>query len=395
MPDLDAAVQFLQQLIRIPSLSGGERKIAALVAREMNALGYADVHIDDVGNVLGRIPGRGEAPPVMFNTHLDHVDVGDPTAWPHPPMGAEVHDGKVWGRGAVDIKGPLSAQVHGVAALIERGVRPAGDVLVTAVVQEEIGGLGARHLAPRASAPWIVVGEPSRNTLRRGHRGRCELHLHIYGRSAHASVPHEAVSPYPVLARFIAGLENLEMRVDPELGPSTVALTLIACDQSSANVIPAELRVSCDWRNVPGESAEEARRALQTVAEAACNPGAHVEVVIPVAERTSYTGASVLMASDMPSYILRLDHPLVATSREALRELLGDAEPGVWSFATDGGHFASAGLAPIGYGPGDELLAHTVREHLAIADLEVALRGNELLALHLPEALKRPDTRQA
>ena len=90
-------MDFLQRLIRTESLPGDEGDIAELVRAEMESLGYADVHLDDAGNVLGKVPGRGEAPAMMFNTHLDHVDVGEHDAWPHPPFGGEIHGGRVWG----------------------------------------------------------------------------------------------------------------------------------------------------------------------------------------------------------------------------------------------------------------------------------------------------------
>ena len=384
MSDLDACVRFLQHLIQTPSLPGQEGDIADLVHDEMERLGY-EVSRDEAGNVIGKIAGRGVAPPIAFNTHLDHVDVGDPDGWFYPPFGGEIHDEKVWGRGAVDIKGPLAAQVYGVGRLLAESP-PDGDLLVTAVVQEEIGGVGARHLAPRLESPWIVVGEPSRNTIRRGHRGRTELLLHIVGRSAHASVPDKAVHPLEVLANFVHGLAELEMREDPDLGASTVALTLLHSDQSSANVTPGEIWVTCDWRNVPGETGQDACRVLQEVAEASLVPGATVEVTLPVIERESYTGLRMKIPGDNPAYILAEDHPAVAAAREVLDEIAGSEPPGFWQFATDGGHFAAAGLAPVGFGPGDEFLAHTNHEHVPIAALETAVRGNELLARGLPRA---------
>ncbi len=167
--DLEACVEFLQRLIQTRSLPGREREIARVVYREMEQLGFDQVRQDEAGNVIGLIRGNGDAPPVMLNTHLDHVDVGDPAGWPHPPFGGEIHEDRVWGRGAVDIKGPMAAQVVGVARLLV-GSKPPGDVWVTGVVQEEIGGVGARHLAETLPTPIVVVGEPSRNTLRRGQR---------------------------------------------------------------------------------------------------------------------------------------------------------------------------------------------------------------------------------
>lgn len=386
MPELDPCVDFLQRLIRTPSLPGQEADVAQLLVAEMRELGYRDVRTDDAGNVIGRIPGRGAAPPLMFVTHLDHVDVGDPEAWPHPPFGGEIHDDRVWGRGAVDIKGPLAAQVHGVAALLEDSIEPPGDVYVTATVQEEVGGLGARHLVTHLRPPLAIVGEPSRNEVRRGHRGRTELVLHAVGRSVHASVPDEGINALDVVAGFIAGLRDLEMRRDPDLGASTVVPSLIRIDQTSANVVPGEAWLTCDWRNVPGESGEDAREALAAVAIAAAerHQGARAEVLVPTFERTSFTGLTMQIEASNPAYCHPADHPAVLSVREILAEALGaDIPVGVWRFATDGGHFALAGMTCVGFGPGDDLLAHTVNESIGLDELEAGLRGYAALAREL------------
>jgi putative selenium metabolism hydrolase len=384
MSDLESCVDFLQRLIQTQSLPGEEGEIAKLMRDEMERLGFADVRLDEAGNAIGRVPGRGEAEPMMFNTHLDHVDVGEHEAWPYPPFGGEVHDGKVWGRGAVDIKGPMAAQVYGVARLIREGFQPAGDVYVTGVVQEETGGLGAQHLLTHLRPPLVIVGEPSRNEIRRGHRGRTELLLHAFGKSVHASVPHEGVNPLQVVGSFVRAIDGLDMRRDPDLGASTVAPTLIRTDQISPNVVPGEVWLTCDWRSVPGESGEDARRMLQELAEASLIDGARAEVTIPYYEMTAYTGLQMDVPCVHPGYILAADHPAVTATKKALDSALGrDVPVSVWQFATDGGHFAEAGQVCVGFGPGDDLLAHTIDEHVDIAALEEALAGNEALARDL------------
>lgn len=381
--ELDRCVSLLQRLIRTPSLPGEEGDVAALVAAEMRDLGYDEVRTDEVGNVLGKIHGQGSAPPMMFNTHLDHVDVGDPSLWPHPPFGAEIRDNRVWGRGAVDIKGPMAAQIYGVAQLLE-GERPPGDVWVTCVVQEEIGGVGARHLAEQLQVPVVVVGEPSRNTVRRGHRGRTELEVHVKGRSVHASVPQEGVNPLTSLGRFLADLESIEMPENPDLGPSSVTATLLRTDQTSANVVPGEVWQTCDWRNIPGQTGEDAQVALQELADRSVRNGAQAEVTIPVFERRTYTGLDRPIPGSNPAYILPRDHSAVVAASAICNEVLGEERPvGIWNFATDGGHFAGVGMAPIGFGPGDEMLAHTIDEHIEITELEDAMRVNATLARRL------------
>lgn len=358
------------------------------MADQMRQLGFDEVRIDEVGNVLGRLGGRGEAPAMMFNTHLDHVDVGDPAAWPYPPFGAEIHDERVWGRGAVDIKGPLAAQVFGVARLVGAET-PAGDVWVTAVVQEEIGGIGARHLASTMETPLVVVGEPSRNTVRRGHRGRTELVVHLQGRSVHASVPERGVNPLYALGRFLIGMENLAMPSDPELGASTVAPTLLRTDQTSANVVPGQIWQTCDWRNIPGQSGAQAQAVLQEIGDRIRRhypecAEVQIEVRLPVVARRTWTGLERPIAGANPAYLLPAEHPAVMAAAAICEEALGERRStGIWQFATDGGHFAAAGMTPVGFGPGNELLAHTVDEHIEVAALEEAMRANAALARRL------------
>ncbi len=377
----DGCLDFLQRLIRTRSMPGEEGEIANLVAGEMRDLGYDEVSVDAAGNVIGLVRGRGGAPSIMFNTHLDHVDAGDPADWPHDPFGGEIVDGAVWGRGAVDIKGPLAAQVYGVAAVIAAGDRPPGDVYVTGVVQEEVGGLGARVLAAALRPDLVLVGEPSRNELRRGHRGRAELHVIVRGRMAHASMTAIGRNPLTTVGRFLVALEGVDLPEDPELGRATIAPTLIRTDQTSANVIPGEVRLTLDCRTVRGQSAETLRERLLPLLGASEIEGTHGEIAIPCAEWTSYTGYRMTYTSDHPALAFAADHPAVEAAAGTLAAALG-ARPaiGVWDFATDGGHFAEHGRTVVGFGPGDDRLAHTVSERISVADLETGMKGNEALA---------------
>ncbi|MCZ6507426.1 MAG: M20/M25/M40 family metallo-hydrolase, partial [Acidobacteria bacterium] len=379
-PSVEPCVDFLCRLIQTESLPGSEEAIGRLVLGEMVRLGYDAAYVDDYGNVIGVIEGGG-GPSLNFNTHLDHVDVGDVERWPHPPYGGEIHDGRVWGRGAVDIKGPLAAQVYGVGGLVG-GERPAGDVYVSCVVQEEIGGVGARHLAETLVTPTVVVGEPSANTVRRGHRGRTELILHLVGRSVHASVPAKGVNPLKSLGRFLAALDDAERAQHPDLGRSSVAPTLLRTDQTSANVIPGEVWLTCDWRNVPSEDGDDALRSLRVILDASLGEGTLGEFEIPVFDRRTSTGRTMSIPASNPAYVLPPEHPAVITTARVVAEVTGETGPvGTWDFATDGGHYAAAGMAPVGFGPGDPYLAHTVDEHIEISALETALEVNRELAL--------------
>ena len=387
---LDRCVRFLQRLVRTQSMPGEEGEVAELVASEMRALGYDEVEYDAAGNVIGLLRGAEGAPSVMFNTHLDHVDAGDPSDWPHPPYGGEVHDGLLWGRGAIDIKGPLAAQVHGVAQVVALGERPAGDVYVTSTVQEEVGGLGARYMAETLRPDLVLIGEPSRNEVRRGHRGRVELRVQVRGKMAHASMTDLGRNPLTVLGRFLAALEDVDLAHDPDLGTCSIAPTLIGTDQTSGNVIPGLAEVTLDCRTVTGQDAASLRDQLLPVLRACEIEGSSSDILIPQHHRHSYAGYEMTYPADNPALSLPADHAAVRTAVEVLAGPLGTAPPvDVWDFATDGGHFGLAGMTVVGFGPGDDRLAHTVNEHIVIDELATGIRGNAALAYHWPARYAR------
>lgn len=379
----DKVIDFCQRLIQTPSLPGAEEAIAGIIKIEMENLGYDEVWVDVAGNVIGLLKG-GAGPSLMFNCHMDHVDPGDPVRWSVPPYAGAISDGAIWGRGSVDVKGPLAAQVYGVGLLRTMGVKPAGDIYVTAVVMEEIGGIGTQALLEAVHPAFAVVGEPTGLGIARGHRGRVELIARVQGRAAHASAPDRGVNPHYDLACFISALQTLEMRSNPDFGRSTVAPTLYHTDQVSANVIPGEAWVHLDWRNIPDESPEEIRGRLQDVLSDCLSPGSKGFVIIPKQTFDTYTGHTLTAPAIFPSFGLPATHPLVITAKQALDQALSRDTPiTVWRFATDGGHLMAAGIPTIGFAPGEEGLAHTSDEHVAIDDLIAAVVGNAALARHL------------
>jgi succinyl-diaminopimelate desuccinylase len=383
----DEVVAFTRRLIATPSMPGAEGAVAALVQEEMRRLGYDEVRADELGNVIGVIRGRGSGRSVMLNTHLDHVSPGDPTLWTDPPFSATVRDGAIYGRGAVDIKGPTACQVHAGGLLRAAGLRPPGDLYVVGAVLEECGGLGSKHLARTVKADCAVVGEPSANTLRRGHRGRVGILAEVRGRAAHASVPHRAINPHYPLAAFLCRLRDLPLRAQEPFGASSVAPTLYRTDSTSSNAIPSTAQVYLDWRNVPAESPEEALAALRPLLEETLPPGATGDVRIDVYDLTTYTGIQDAFPSIFPSFLLEEDHPLLLAARRTLEDMFGRPfPPGIWGFATDGGHLMAAGIPTIGFGPGDEAQAHVVDEHIEITQLVEALAANAALVLALGAA---------
>jgi succinyl-diaminopimelate desuccinylase len=385
-----ATIAFAQQIVRTPSLPGQENDVAAVISNEMKKLGYDQVWIDEAGNVIGKISG-GQGPVVLLNGHMDHVDPGPAEGWPYPPFSGQIVDGELWGRGSVDMKGPVACMIYAASIFKQIGLTPPGDILMTVPVMEETGGVGTQHLVSHLKADVAICGEPSRNTLRRGHRGRVELQVTFKGRSAHASIPHLALNPHYKAASFWVKLPTLEMAHNETLGASTVAPTLYTTDQISPNVVPGEVYLTLDWRNVPAESPEiivaKIRDLLDTLARDETENDYQATVEITCPKFITYTGLEKLFPLIFPSYLLTEDDPFLRAAQATLVNVLGrDEGIDVWRFATDGGHLMAAGIPTVGFGPGDDTLAHTNQERISLAQMKEAVVAYAALILALAEA---------
>ncbi len=379
----DATILFCRRLIQTPSLSGQEEKVAELVRSEMETLGYDEIWIDEVGNVIGKMCG-GEGPSVMLNCHLDHVAPGDEQQWLFPPYSGEIYEGHVWGRGASDTKGALAPQVYALGALRKAGLPFPGDVYVTGVVQEEVGGLGMDNLLKDCRTDVAILGEATSNRLARGHRGRGEILARIHGRAVHASVPERGVNPHLVAARFLLKLEEVSLGRHPELGAATLTPTLYLTDQTSRNVVPGQVDVHLDWRLVPGDEPETLVEELQQVLDDCLIPDSRGEVSLMQRSLQTYTGHQQAMPVLTQSYLLPKDHCLLRESQAILSEILEREVPvGEWRFATDGGHTMHTGIPTIGFSPCEEHLAHTSEDRVSITLMTESLAGYMALALYL------------
>ncbi len=366
-------VNFTQRLIQTPSMPFAEAEIAALIAAEMQTLGFDEVWGDEMGNVYGRIHGQNRSlPALVLNTHLDHVDPGDPSLWSVPPYSGEIVDGRIVGRGAADIKGPLAVQVYSMAALRRMAVRPQRDVVFTGVVQEELGGAGAKYWVEHKDyeVALVVLGEPSDNNLALGHRGIMQLWVQFHGRSVHASVPHTGRNPNYALAAFLQKLtaEKESLSAHALLGPTTVTPTIIEVDTKSRNVTPAWTRVLLDFR-----TASESLTSLQAFVRRLTGDW---PITLEIAwEPDTPDDDAIIYGFYTPpeSRVVQQAQALIAAGMGRTPALTS------YQFATDGRHFAPFGIPIIGYSPAAENQAHIAGESLSIAKMEESLRGHVAL----------------
>ncbi len=394
-PTFENALDFAAQLIRIPSPPGQEQEVAQRLRGEMEALGLEDVRVDRVGNVIGVARGKGEAPPVLLNSHLDVVAEGDPSEWEVPPFSGEIRGGFLHGRGAMDIKGPLALQTYAAAAVA--GETP-GDVIVAHTVLEERGGLGMKALLEDGGVrpAAVVIGEATHGDVCHGHRGRAELEILLRGKAGHASAPERAHNALDLLGDVLAAVREVAaaQHADPVLGEATLVATTVDTLPESRNVIPDRVVLTLDWRILPGDGDEEllarvrggVHRRIPKVPD-----GFAIEVRMASEVQRTYTGIEEEKSLMTPGFLLDADHPVVRAAATAVGRR-DDASTAAcvrpWRFATDGGWSCGVhGIPTIGFAPGEERFAHTNRERLDIEEARWAFERHPTMIAAMQRAL--------
>jgi succinyl-diaminopimelate desuccinylase len=365
-----------QRLIRAESPSGRESPATTELESAFQELGYDQAYLDEAGNAVG-IFRRGSGPTVMFNGHLDTVPAGDPEKWPHPPFSGAVDEGQLWGRGSCDMKSAVACMAVAGRDAVDAGFQ--GTLIVTGVVQEEVGGLGARHLSEHLRADVIILGEPSDLEFKLGHRGRIEMLVQLPGRIAHAAKSSLGENALYNASRFLQSLENCPFPSGGPLGASTATPTGITTSPGGANVVPGGAEITVDYRNLVQDEPQMAVARLE-----ALDPRARVTV----AEEDAVSESGMVhyrFPRINPAYLVPEGAPEVAIARSAIRETLQRCgrtyREGVWWFATDAPYLAVNGTPVIGFGPGEPERAHTTEECVPVEHLAIARTVYRQLAL--------------
>jgi len=367
-------IAFLRDIVAVPSLSGQEETVVRRVARQMREVGFDEVLIDPLGNVLGRI---GDGPRVIaFDAHLDTVDVTDRSQWDCDPFTGKLEDGKVFGRGSVDQKAGMAGMVYAGAVMKELDLLDGFQVwMVGSVMEEDCDGLCWHHiLTEKTLAPELVVStEPTGLRINRGQRGRMEIRVRVKGRSCHGSMPHLGDNAIYRINSAVRAIEELNDRLqdDPFLGKGTCTVTWIASKGPSLCAVPDEAEFHIDRRLTTGETRES---ALAEVEAALADAGVTAEVFTLRYEEKAWTGLVYPMDKYYPTWVLDEGHPALAAAGRAFAKVTGRVpEISRWNFSTNG--VAIMGLHDVpcfGFGPGQEDVAHTANEFVPVEDVLAA-----------------------
>jgi acetylornithine deacetylase len=340
------AVELLRELVRIPSESGREDAIAG----RLEAL-FVDLRWKPVrsGRNLHVMLGSS-GPLLLLGSHTDTVPAGE--GWTHAPLGAELHDGRVWGRGSNDAKGCLTAMIVALARTCRDGGLPGpGRVCLAATCEEEIAGAGLERLIrelPRPDA--AVVGEPTALQPAVAQRGLVLLELTAQGRSAHVAWGN-GINAIEIAARDVLALSELRFaREHPVLGRTTLHVTQVA-GGTRHNVVPDRCQLVVDIRTTPAYTPEEIVTEVRNVVQSEVR--VRSQRLRPV-------------ATEATAPIVRAALQAQPGSRPYGSATLSD-----WVFLD--------GIPTVKVGPGDSRRSHTPDEYLEVHELEAGVGFYERL----------------
>ena len=368
----DYTARNLSKLVQIKSLSTEEKDVQLELKRQMEEAGFEEVKIDGMGNVIGRI-GNGKKI-LAIDGHMDTVDMGNLNNWDFDPLGGEIKDGFVHGRGTVDQEGGPAAFITSGRILKELGFDKNLTIyFVGSVMEEDCDGLCWKYIIEEdgIKPDFAISTEPTNLNIYRGHRGRMEIHINFYGVSSHGSAPERGKNAIYMASKIAIEIEKLNehLAYDDFLGKGSVTISEFISESPSLCAVSDFARLHLDRRLTWGETKESAVKEIEQLIE---GMNANVEVIYY--EEEAYTGLKYGMEKYYPTWKIPENHEVVQTGVRAFDNLF-ERKPIIdkWTFSTNGVVINGIyGIPTIGFGPGNEVLAHAPNEMVAINDLVTA-----------------------
>ncbi|MCK9225723.1 MAG: YgeY family selenium metabolism-linked hydrolase [Candidatus Muirbacterium halophilum] len=367
-------ISLLQRMIQTKSYSKQEEAQVNLLVKTMQELGFDEAKADSLGNAIGRM-GSGKKV-IFYDGHIDTVEVNDPSAWKYDPFAAEIHDGKMYGRGTVDEKSGVACMIYAVKIMKELDLLKDYTIYVTATVMEEdCDGYCHIHIHDyeKIKADYVVLAEPTNMDIYRGHRGRMEMTVHVKGRAAHGAHCDRGDNAIYKMASLVKEIEQLHGRLknDDFLGKGSITISKIESTAPSQCSVSDSCTIYLDRRLTAGETKDSAVKEIMEL-PAYSKIGAKVEVLNY--DEKAWTGFRAQQEAYFPTWVLEEKHPLVQAGFEAA-EMFNkkDTKISRWTFSTNG--VATMGrynIPSIGFAPGREELAHSIEEYVEIEELVTA-----------------------
>lgn len=374
----DAIIQFMRELCAIPSMESQIKEVGERCAAEMQKLGFERIWFDKMGNIVGQI-GNGPKK-LLYDSHIDTVGVGDPAEWQWDPFEGKIEDGILFARGACDEKGSTPGMIYGLAIAHQLGLLDGFTAYYFGNMEEWNDG-SAPHAFVETEGikpDFVVVGEPTKMLVYRGHKGRVEMKVVAKGKSAHAASNFLGDNAIYKMLPVIAAIRDMEPQLgDHEfLGHGRITVTDMDVTTPSINAVPNEAIIYIDRRITWGETPEAVIEQVRHM----IGDRPDIKAEILVYEEPSYTGFVFPLDKIYPAWLLDESNPFVQAGVKTSKALWGgEPKTGKWDFSTNGTYWAGkAGIPSIGFGPGDEIHAHTVLDQVSLDDV---VRATEFYAL--------------
>lgn len=384
-------MQFMLDICAIPSMDSKIGPVGERIQAEMKKLNFDEVRFDKMGNTVGRI-GNGKRV-LVYDSHIDTVGIGDPSTWSWDPFKGKIENGILFARGASDEKASTPGMVYGLAMARDLGYLDDFTVYYFGNMEEWCDGIAPNtfvEVDPGVKPDFVVIGEPTRMQVYRGHKGRVELKVTSMGRSAHAASHHLGDSALYKMLSVISGIRDLDahLHTDPFLGKGTIMVTDTRISTASINAVPDGFTIFIDRRLTFGETKEEAVQQVKDLIPGYLRDQITVEELFY--DDPSYTGFVFPVDKYYPAWALEEKHPVVQAGQDTVKQLWNEARPtGKWSFSTNGTYWAGKAKIPsIGFGPGDEIYAHTILDQVSLEDMVAATEFYALFPKLLSERLK-------
>ncbi len=365
----DYTANNLSELVKIKSLSGEEKEVVLTVKKMMEAVGFDEVRIDGLGNAIGRI-GNGKKV-IAIDGHIDTVDLGNPDDWDFDPLGGEIKNGFVHGRGTADQSGGPAAFITAGRILKELGLENDVTIYFTATVMEEdCDGLCWKYIVEeeKIKPECVIVTEPTNLGIYRGHRGRIEIEVSFHGLSAHGSAPERGKNAIYMASKAALEVEKLNERLadDAFLGKGTITISEFVSSSPSLCAVSDFAKLHLDRRLTWGEDKEAALNQIQEIVD-----GVDAKVVLLNYNKTSYTGLTYGMEKYYPTWKIDENHKIIQTGVKTFSDLfISEPKLDKWTFSTNAVAINGLHKIPvIGFGPGQEEMAHAPNEKVPIDHL--------------------------
>ena len=377
--DIETITTYCQKFIKIPGETGLEKDAADFLKNIMEELDFDEVSVDDWGNVIGTIEGNGSQN-ILLEGHLDTVGIGDPALWSVEPYAGVIRDGRLYGRGASDMRTALMTMVLAAAALIPERDSLKGNISVAGIVCEEtFEGVAFGKVLDVVQPDLVILGEASELHLNIGQRGRAEIQVITFGKSAHSANPDAGINAVKQMMQLCPQIDKLSLGHDELLGPAILELTDIRSEPyPGKSVIPEKCIVTYDRRLLPGETEESVLQPIQDIIARLQeqDPAFKAEAKIVEAEERCYTDAIISGKRFFPAWKFPPDASFIQTAQQALKQSGLSGELSHYAFCTDGSQSAGIrGIPTLGFGPSRENLAHVVDEYVELEQLVQAYHG--------------------